>query len=247
LINIGETNNDVQIFHLRLSEGITNGGPVLSEKECLSALQDLGINASDLLQSNCILWVEGPSDRFYVKRWLDLLAPDLKEGQDFLFMFFRELPRISIKRDSPETDLIDALKINQNMILIMDSDKKSKNDTSEKDKIKVLMKENCESSGGVCWITQGKEIENYLPNRVIIAACKELRGKDIEITCSPYVDFDSAVDKQLRKAGLTALDYSHFKKDYSKKFAEHFLLSDFTDDLRDEVSRIASKIREWSN
>lgn len=35
-------------------------------------LNDLDIRASDLLQSNGIVWVEGPSDRVYVKRWIEL-------------------------------------------------------------------------------------------------------------------------------------------------------------------------------
>ena len=32
-------------------------------------LNDLDVRASDLLQSNGIIWVEGPSDRIYIKRW----------------------------------------------------------------------------------------------------------------------------------------------------------------------------------
>lgn len=30
------------------------------------ALDDLGVKASDLLQANGIIWVEGPSDRAYI-------------------------------------------------------------------------------------------------------------------------------------------------------------------------------------
>jgi hypothetical protein len=245
LINIGDINEAVQIFHIILSEGNTIGGPVISEKDCLSSLNDLGIKASDLLQSNCIIWVEGVSDKVYVNRWLGLLAPDLKEGRDYMFMYYRELPKIGIGRDTPEKGILNVLRINQNMILIMDSDIKSESDTPGLDKNKVLMKTNCESSGGICWITKGKEIENYLPSRVIINACKELKGREIEVNCSPFHSFNLAVDKGLRKAGLTPLDYSRNKNSYSKKFAEHFQLIDFTNDLREEVIKIASKIREW--
>ena len=31
---------------------------------------DLGYRASDILQANCIIWVEGPSDRIYIKAWI---------------------------------------------------------------------------------------------------------------------------------------------------------------------------------
>jgi predicted ATP-dependent endonuclease of OLD family len=35
-------------------------------------LSDLGVKASDLLQANAVVWVEGPSDRVYFKRWVEL-------------------------------------------------------------------------------------------------------------------------------------------------------------------------------
>ena len=31
-------------------------------------LDDLGAKASDIFQSNGIIWVEGPSDRIYIKK-----------------------------------------------------------------------------------------------------------------------------------------------------------------------------------
>src|SRR5262249_2421412 len=34
------------------------------------ALDVLGISGSSLLQANCAIWVEGPSDRLYLREWL---------------------------------------------------------------------------------------------------------------------------------------------------------------------------------
>ena len=41
---------------------------ILGKKGCLD---DIGIKASDILQSNGIIWVEGPSDRIYINKWID--------------------------------------------------------------------------------------------------------------------------------------------------------------------------------
>lgn len=246
LINAGDTNEDVQIFHLQLSKGVTIGGPVLSESGNLAVIRDLGIKASDLLQSNCIIWVEGPSDQVYIKRWLELLAPNIREGRDFIFLCYSQLPKLEIGRDNLANNFINALKLNQNMILVADSDKHSKNDASRINEYKASLIRSCEENGGISWVTQGKEIENYLTSRVIKAACKSLRGKDIEINWSLYSDFGQAVDKVLRKAGIEPLNYDRDKKGYSKKFAECFQLEDFSTDLKKQVDIIIEKINEWN-
>ncbi len=33
-----------------------------------SILSDIGFKASDILQANGVIWVEGPSDRIYINR-----------------------------------------------------------------------------------------------------------------------------------------------------------------------------------
>ncbi|SHU60945.1 Uncharacterised protein [Mycobacteroides abscessus subsp. bolletii] len=49
---------------------------------------DLGYRPSDLLQANYVVWVEGPSDRTYIRRWLQIANPDLQEGIDYSIMFY---------------------------------------------------------------------------------------------------------------------------------------------------------------
>ncbi|MEK7153526.1 MAG: AAA family ATPase, partial [Patescibacteria group bacterium] len=55
-------------------------------------LDDLGVSGSTLLQANCVIWVEGPSDRLYVRTWLHAAAAeqdiDIKEGSDYCFAFY---------------------------------------------------------------------------------------------------------------------------------------------------------------
>ncbi|WP_299011395.1 AAA family ATPase [uncultured Shewanella sp.] len=46
----------------------------LIEGHCHSILNNLGAQGADLLQSNGIIWVEGPSDIIYIKKWLEIFA-----------------------------------------------------------------------------------------------------------------------------------------------------------------------------
>lgn len=46
-----------------------SSGNLRSQREIL---QELGVKASDVLQPNGIIWVEGPSDVIYVRKWLKL-------------------------------------------------------------------------------------------------------------------------------------------------------------------------------
>lgn len=40
---------------------------------------ELGYRPSDLLQTSCVFWVEGPSDRLYLRRWPALVDYQLEE------------------------------------------------------------------------------------------------------------------------------------------------------------------------
>ena len=79
-------------------------------------LRSLGYRASDLLQANAIVWVEGPSDRIYLLHWLREVAPDLVEGVDFSIAFYGGalLKRLSGAEDGPtDPSLVDLWTLNQ--------------------------------------------------------------------------------------------------------------------------------------
>ena len=88
---------------------------------------DLGYRASDLLQANCIIWVEGPSDRIYLKYWLKAYDPDLVEGVHYTIMFYGGRLLRHLSADDEEIDeFINLRRINQNLVIIIDSDRKKK-------------------------------------------------------------------------------------------------------------------------
>ena len=49
---------------------------------------ELGYRASDIVQSNAVIWVEGPSDRLYLLNWIEQKAPTFIEGIHFSIMFY---------------------------------------------------------------------------------------------------------------------------------------------------------------
>ncbi len=77
-----EPTDGVNIVHLSSQGNVTVPRQVVAPQDSLLVLRDLGIRASDLLQANSLIWVEGPSDRTYINRWLSILYPDLVEGID---------------------------------------------------------------------------------------------------------------------------------------------------------------------
>jgi len=237
---------DVQVFHLWLENGATVGGPVLGDEDGLRALTDLGVRASDILQSNCILWVEGPSDRIYLKRWLDLIAPELVEGQNYSIMFYggRLLSHLCADRDKVPDELIRILKINQNAVVVMDSDRKQAG--AHLNKTKRRVREECERSGGICWVTDGREIENYLPERVVVAACEALVGKQTKISIGQYDKFEEVLSQALKTARAKRLDYAADKVKYARKLVRHFEIDDMENPLKRHIEGIVAKIKSWN-
>lgn len=141
--------------------------PAMSEKAKQTLLDDLGFKASDLLQSNCVIWVEGPSDRIYIKKWLELFGGnDLEEGLDYQFLYYGGTLlshyTANVEEKKNTDSLIEMLKINRHSYVVMDSDKKSSEDQL-KDRVKRIQKE----FPNAHWVTAGKEIENYLPTEAL--------------------------------------------------------------------------------
>lgn len=245
-INALNSNDNLQVFHLQLENGATIGGPISKDSESLTALHDLGMKASDILQSNCILWVEGPSDRIYLKRWIELLAPGLVEGRDYSVMFYggRLLSHISADREKVPDEFLHILAINQNAVVVMDSDCKQEGDNINETKRRV--KEECERNGDICWVTEGREVENYLSERVVKAVCGELCGKQVEISIEPYAKLEQEIGDSLAAAGATNFDYSKDKIKYARLFAQQYKVDDLVSPLRERVEEIVARIKFWN-
>jgi len=146
-----------------------------------NVLDDLGIKASDILQTNGIIWVEGPSDRIFINKWIFLLNPKFVEGVHYSIMFYggRLLSHLSAditeaERDSETNKFIELIKLNRNIIVVIDSDRKSADDNINPTKKRIETEIDGHSDRALSWITDGREIENYIPSLVF----KEVLGID---------------------------------------------------------------------
>lgn len=158
---------DSAIFHVTQNCGKTQVRPAISANSKFDICRNLGYRASDLLQSNSIIWVEGPSDRIYIRHWIEALDPTLREGIEYSIMFYggRLLSHLSAEDNDPFSNDIEALiavrQINRNIAVIIDSDKP--NEHAEINKTKQRIRDELTQHGGIAWITAGREIENYVP------------------------------------------------------------------------------------
>ncbi|WP_298860767.1 AAA family ATPase [uncultured Sulfitobacter sp.] len=131
----------------------------------------LGYRASDVVQANSVIWVEGPSDRIYIKQWLKQVDPELVEGIDYSIMFYggRLLSHLTGEEDLV-ADFINLKALNQNSAIILDSDRPKNGARYNATKMRILSE--YKENSGFAWITQGREIENYLDAEKLHEALK---------------------------------------------------------------------------
>jgi len=164
---------DAAIFHVT-NDGIqTRITESILRSDRFAICADLGIRASDILQSNFVIWVEGPSDRLYLRRWIQSVDPKLLEGIHYSVMFYggRLLSHLTAN-DVEVTEFIKLRSLNQNLCVVMDSDKPSAESRINETKARILSE--LESGRSKAWLTNGREIENYVSFESLQAAVKRI-------------------------------------------------------------------------
>ena len=171
---------DVAIFHVRNEDGQSIVESVTTNNSKFSICSDLGYKPSDLLQSNCIIWVEGPSDRIYLNYWIKLLnqSQSLQEGIDYTIMFYGGslISHLSASDDEEITNFISLLKINRNTVIMCDSDRDEEGELLKETPRRLLNELESEKFPGV-WITHGREVENYLNPTIVENAIKSVHTR----------------------------------------------------------------------
>lgn len=157
------------VFHVRWDGSHSEVARALSPAQRLALCSDLGYRASDILQANAVVWVEGPSDRIYVRHWLSAFDPELLEGLHYSVMFYggRLLSHLSAD-DIEVADFISLRRINQWLAVVIDSDRAKAGARLNATKRRVAS--GFDAGPGFAWVTQGREIENYLPDSVLRSA-----------------------------------------------------------------------------
>jgi hypothetical protein len=159
------------IYHITFDNGCSHVNYIQTTTDRCQICSDLGYRASDLLQSNCIIWVEGPSDRIYLRHWISAVSPELIEGTHYSIMFYggRLLSHLSVN-DLEVEEFISLRRLNRNISILMDSDKP--NPYGHLNKTKRRVRDEYGVGPGFAWVTKGREIENYIPATLIEAAIR---------------------------------------------------------------------------
>ncbi len=151
------------VFHVQHTGAGTEVQRAGTPAQVSGLCADLGYRPSDLLQANAVIWVEGPSDRIYLRHWVRLLDDRLIEGIHYSIMFYGGRLLNHLSANDPEVqDFISLRRLNRHIAILIDSDRKNPKGSIGETKQRVC-REFEQSPSGFAWITDGRTIENYVP------------------------------------------------------------------------------------
>lgn len=230
---------DGRIFHVTHDGTTTRVAPAVKAAEVQRVCADLGYLASDLLQSNYTIWVEGPSDRLYWRHWIHLVDPALVEGVHYVVMVYggRLIESVHLLPDPvTEADLIQLLRLGRSTSVIADSDRRSGNHGLSPT-IQRLREESLQPGSGqllVCeWV---RTVENLVPResfRRSVVKLHPVAGKRLRVSDDPF---------EQPFAGMKAGTYS--KVQVANEVVRGLERADMSDELVEVVGDLASRIRK---
>jgi predicted ATP-dependent endonuclease of OLD family len=235
--------NDSQIIHVKHDGKSATSHPAINYLQGRDILDDLDIRASDILQANGVIWVEGPSDRIYLRRWIELVSNgELKEGVHYTIMFYggRLLSHLDALPLEESEELISLLRINRNAAVVIDSDRQPKKVGKHKprmnlNKTKIRVRDEIEAIGGFAWITEGREIENYTPLHVFA----RITGKPAPKTIDQYTKLPDHPFLSEFKKDKVAIAHAAAPATELNDIDSHL-------DLRNQLERLCAQIRDWN-
>lgn len=239
-INMFSGRDNVTLTHIKKENNqiITNSALSFIENEYI--LMSLGVRASDILQSNAVIWVEGPSDRIYINKWIELYSKGtLKENIHYQILFYggRLLSHLTGKVDE-SNELIQLFRANLHSIIVIDSDK-----TDSKKRInqtKLRIKKEFMQNQAIVWITQGKEIENYLSRNIFNKVYK------VNKQIGQYEKIDDFLNENSRKKNIGKY-YVTNQASESISIAKEMTREDINIlDLETQISTIVKQIKIWN-
>lgn len=228
-----------QLITVGNANGLSSCKTIVQNSHLNDSLTELGFKASDLLQTNGVIWVEGPSDRIYLKRWIGLADSTLIEGVHYSIMFYggKLLSHLTFTEQNLE-EFILLLTINKNSFVVIDKDAKRETERINSTKQRIQSEIGLEN----CWITNGREIENYvsvsslnqwLSNKNIKGCEKLLFGK-----------FDKLEDS----LSCLPTPYNRNKSGYAKEIINFISESDLdVMDLKIKIYSIVDAIKKWNS
>lgn len=241
-IDLFAKDDDAQIVHVRHDGKSATTSKAQTYIDNAGILDDLDVRASDLLQANGVIWVEGPTDRIYVNRWISLWSNDeLKEGVHYQCVFYggRLLAHLDALPADEEHSGVAMLRLARRACILIDSDKR--NQQTRINETKRRLEAEVTAVNGMAWITKGREIENYIPR----SAFDRWKNWTSQPATDPYEDVFDFLDQQ--ESGLGA-KFREKKPLLAEAIAPHLQLSDCQSvlDLNDRMTELCRNIRAWN-
>lgn len=218
------------IFHVRKKDNVSHVELRNTKRGLYDILNEIGAKASDLLQSNGVIWVEGPSDIVILKEWLMKLGVSQSDFDQISFIFYGG----SLINHVKFAKLLD---VNRNCVVIQDSDKTSNNATLSGKKIQVIKE--CESLGIYCWTTKVREIENYFTMNAIKKYSEKYKKRKVilSITFDEFTDIKKVIP-----------NYEMNKSDNGRMIANFMTKREIQNnkELLEELCTIKHYIQKWN-
>ena len=176
-LDLAQERSDISIQQVRQVGSET---VVQATEKYSDLLNDLGVRASSVLLANCSIWVEGVTDKKYLRAYMEKYIRELEESNseedknrayrlksyhENLHYVFTEYQGSNITHwdfgdvCSAPSSQTPARKLNQNIFLIADADIDGKGE-----RVNVLS----DSLGAKFHLLERKEIENFIPSNILI-------------------------------------------------------------------------------
>lgn len=208
IIDIINESKNVQLYKFRKKQ---NKKEIINvNNDYLTILNELGIRSSSIFLSNCTIWVEGISDRIYIKKYLELyfkkqkIENIYKENIHYSFVEYGgiNLPHWNFDASNDNLSDINVRWLSHNVFLIVDNDDTASNPTFKKHKrkedLKNILKDNF-------FELKSREIENLIPIDILEKTLK----KDNKIDSLERIKYNTEQWKNRYKQDLISNPKTH--------------------------------------
>lgn len=168
----------IALLHFDYRERATKVTSVSLDSERWQLLAALGHRPGDVMQPSGIIWVEGPSDKIYLKIWLDAYAREnglttIRWGLDCDVVWYggHNITYVNMEHyfkpdASGKPALLSLLTLNPNASFLLDADHGADGTKQFFDQKKRVLEE-CKTSGRFCWLVEPQCIEDGVSQSIV--------------------------------------------------------------------------------
>lgn len=219
------------------------------DKKSLSIIRDeLGFTPGSLFQATGIIWVEGPSEYSYVRLLFECFNFDIDNYGVVIVPYF------GTENITKKQLTFKKLKeINQNFLIIMDSDKKGRNLMPNCTKLNI--KKEFEEMGVFFWLIESFcDIEGFLPQSFLNKYFQLEIQEDNSHVKDPYIKLEKYVET-LKDSGIIHNNSPNYKKNRDASQFRKEILKNYKfkneivqkPELQRKIGEMIELIKKWAN